>query len=345
MQLVYTSEEILSEHVYAVPQEVAGHRLHGGFDAAGRYLSPRTLKRPQAVANWADALRKRGGEPLEIGLDLLSGPRYPNFEQQKLLLSRDLGQTLWNSLTTIGRVEARGRFLAQIPAPAFEGVVLGDTASMTLGHLGKGLFTAHGLDVGGLPDHGIGGHDVMWFAVRDLAFGANCYPLPDPPEAVGGPGAQAGERVMPDLSAGHEQILRFLMNLLMIEIRAFLIFDQNERLLRDPDLFTERRAEADEAAELVGRIRADEQVHVAYLCNLFGELRQARIRCQSGAEKPGHEIIDPAWDRQVRLSKGEGVRRQRAEMREVLHKRILQNRDGTRILDEFEALTDDGAFD
>ena len=32
-QLVYTEEALWRSHDYARPQVVAGHRLHGGFDA------------------------------------------------------------------------------------------------------------------------------------------------------------------------------------------------------------------------------------------------------------------------------------------------------------------------
>ena len=210
MQLTYTREEILAEHDYARPHVAAGHRLHGGFDSDGNYLSPRSRLRPEAVRNWSEALRERGGCDLEVGLGLLSGPRYPNFAQVKLLLQKGLGQTLWNSLTTVGLVEARGRYLAQITAPDFQSCIEDDLSTFALGHLNRGLFEAHGLDEGGKSEEGIGGHDVMWFAVRDLAFGKDRYPIPEPPQRIG----QAGNaRLMPDLPAAHDQLLRFLMNL------------------------------------------------------------------------------------------------------------------------------------
>ncbi len=343
MQLVYTSEEILAEHDYAEPHSAAGRRLHGGFDADGAYISPRTLHRTPAVESWGAALRERGGEPLAAGPELLAGPRYPSFAQHKLLLQRGEGQTLWNSLTNIGRTEARGRMLAQFPAPSFAEVVDGDVEAMTLGHLGKGLFVAHGWDEGGAGD-GRGAHDEMWFAVRDLAFGEGAYPLP---EAGGGSGVGGGqgERVMPDLPPQHEQVLRFLMSLLMIELRAFIIFEQNEQILADPELFTDRREQADLACELVRRIRADEAVHVAYLRALFGELRHATVRCADGSKKPGAEIVDPAWERQVRLSTVTGPRNQRADMRRVIRERLLASSGGETLLSEFEALSDPGAFD
>ncbi len=81
MKLQYTRDELLADHEYAAPHVVGDYRLHGGFDADGRYLSPRTKHRPEAVAHWGESLSNQGGGPLAIGLDLLSGPRFPNFEQ------------------------------------------------------------------------------------------------------------------------------------------------------------------------------------------------------------------------------------------------------------------------
>ena len=37
-QLVYSEEELMRSHAYAKPHVEAGHRLHGGFDEAGRYI-------------------------------------------------------------------------------------------------------------------------------------------------------------------------------------------------------------------------------------------------------------------------------------------------------------------
>ncbi len=170
-QLVFSEKELLAEHDYARPQLVAGRRIHGGFAADGSYLPPRSLHRPRAIASWAEALRARGGEPLPADSSLLAGLRFPTSQQQKLLLREGLGQTFWNSLTITGKIEARGRVLADMTFPDFREVVREDVSQLAIGHLNKGLLCAHGIDEGGEPDRGIGGHDVMWFALRDLAFG------------------------------------------------------------------------------------------------------------------------------------------------------------------------------
>ena len=76
-QLTYTKDELLQEHDYARLNQVGDRRLHGGFDADGSYISPRTARRWEAVHNWEDALRKRGGEPLVRAHEAMKVERAP----------------------------------------------------------------------------------------------------------------------------------------------------------------------------------------------------------------------------------------------------------------------------
>ena len=57
---LYSREDLLAHHPYASPHEVAGYRLHGGLDAAGAYVPPRTLHRLPAVREWQRRLAERG---------------------------------------------------------------------------------------------------------------------------------------------------------------------------------------------------------------------------------------------------------------------------------------------
>ena len=91
MQLDYSADEILSEHGYRRPHVVAGQDLHGGFDAGGRYVSPRTRHRRPAIHRWGAALRARGGDLLAAQPRLFDGPRYPNSAQHRYLLTEELG--------------------------------------------------------------------------------------------------------------------------------------------------------------------------------------------------------------------------------------------------------------
>lgn len=334
-RLVYAEEELLRSHAWARPHVEAGRRLHGGFDAEGRYVPPRLLHRAPAVAAWTAALRARGGDLLPADSSLLAGIRFPSEAQQKLLIREGLGQTFWNTLTITGKIEARGQYLAVIELPDLQAAVEEDLSEQALGHLRKGLLRAHGLDEGGEPDLGIGGHDVMWFALRDLAFGPTDWPDPEVPDIAR---SEAEAPWVDGISLAVQRTIYFLLNLLMIEFRAERGFGFSERLLRDPELFAGRRAEALRAAEIVGRIRRDEEIHVASLRLYLGELRQLHFRSRDGSRIPGRAIVDPLWQGIVRWATVEQPVLAAARQRELLVRRILAHRDGPRILREFDAL-------
>ena len=77
-------------------------------------------------------------------------------------------------------------------------------------------------------------------------------------------------------------MLSLLMNLLIIEFRAEIGFANTCEILRSDDLFTDRRAAAEEAAEIVERIRKDEEIHVRSLRLYLGELRELTVRTLEG---------------------------------------------------------------
>jgi hypothetical protein len=335
IQLRFSEQELLSEHAYAAPYEVAGHRLHGGLDEQGNYLSPRTLLRWPAVRNWTRALHQRGGDLLACSSSVLAGARMPNTQQQKLLLQVGLGQTLWNTLTITGQIEARGRMLAEIAVPSFQPTIVEDVSEMALGHLELGLLKAHGLDEGGEPSKGIGGHDVMWFALRDLAFGPTAFGAPELPATITRPDQS---EPMPEIARPQARMLSFLLNLLMIELRAEIGFSNTEALLCDPELFIERRMQAEQAAVVVQHIRQDEQLHLDSLRLLLGEARALHFHTLDGGQIAGHALIDPFWQRLVQWATVEQPQLMADRNRTLLATRILEHADGPRVLREFDTL-------
>jgi hypothetical protein len=294
--LRYGREQLLESHPYVRPHDAAGYRLHGGFLADGAYVSPRTLGRWPAIRAWGEALKARGWPLIDASGKLLEREGYPNFQQHKLLLKHGLGQSLWNALTVTGIIEARGQVLCTVVAPDLQPLIaepLGDTA---LAHLNQGLFFAHGADEGGDPaEPGVGAHDAMWFAARDLVFGKGAYPISEPPASIS---REVVGREMPQIPEGLEQLTRMLMNVLMIEIRAESFFSLCCALFRDPELFADRREAAELAAVMVERIRADEASHVGYLQVVISELRSFTWRTAAGPT-PGRDIIDPVWAKMV----------------------------------------------
>ena len=355
MQLRYAREELLRSHDWTREHVVAGHRLHGGFDADGVYVPPRALVRGPAIAAWTDALRKRGGDLLPADASLLTGERGTNEAQQKLLLQEGLGQTFWNLLTITGVIEARGRLLAELAFPSFAEAVVEPVDDLAIGHLNGGLLEAHGWDEGGQPAEPerseggerargersspiLGGHDVMWFAIRDLAFGAVDHPFPEIPERIGRPEEESV--LVPEIANRFERTIAFLMNLLLIEFRAELNFRLTEDLLRDPELFADRRAQALEAAEVVGRIRTDEAIHVESLRLYLGELASLTFRGRDGGRIDGAVVIDRLWSGIVRWWTVEQPPLAAAQQRAIMRERILRHADGARILARYEALAD-----
>lgn len=337
-QLKFSEEELLSNHSYARPHVEAGHRLHGGFDAQGHYVPPRSLGRAVAIRAWRDALRARGGELFDANASLLAGPRLPNIAQQCHLLKSGMGQPFWNSLTITGKIEARGRVLADMRFPDLQALVVEDISEMALGHLNRGLLVAHGIDEGGEPDKGIGGHDQMWFVARDMAFGPDAFPDVDPPESIARP--EVGRRFMSEIAPEHEGVLSLLMNLLMIEFRAEIGFASTQAILNNPELFTDRRVEAETAANLVGRIRTDEEIHVESLRLYLGEFRELTVKTSAGGTVPGSELIDRFWSGLVQWATREQPRIAAENQRAALTPLILKQPDGARLLAEFDALGD-----
>ncbi len=335
---VYSEAELYSEHNYARPHEVDGQTLHGGFDADGRYVPPRSRGRSAAMARWTEELRARGGDLFEADASLLSGPRLPSPAQQQLLLREGITRPFWNGLTVTGKIEGRGRVLAEMTFPDLQDIVVEDISGMAIGHLNKGLLAIHGIDEGGEPDKGIGGHDVMWFVARDLVLGPQAHPDIEPPDSIARP--EAGKRWMPEIAPEHEGLLSFLMNLLLIEFRAEIGFANTQEVLRTPTLFTDRREAAEEAAEIVERIRTDEAIHVESLRLYLGELRELTLRTVDGATVPGHELIDRFWGGLVRWATVEQPRIAAENQFATLEPVILEHPEGTRVLQAFDAAGD-----
>ncbi len=335
--LVYSREDLLADHPYAKLHEAAGFSLHGGFDGAGEYHSPKTLHRWPAVHAWQDQLTGRGWPLIEAGQDLLTRNNYPNLEQQVLLLKHGLGQTFWNALTITGTIEARGQALCELFAPNYQDIIEEDVSQTCTGHLHKGLLYAHGADEGGdpaIPD--IGAHDAMWFAARDLVFGKDAFPMCEIPESIARPDEGPP---FPDLPEAHGGMLSLLANVLMIELRAEAFFAFSCAVFRHPETFPGKSQECELAAKMVERIRIDEGIHVGYLVTALSEMRSFTFKTVDGGTKPGAEIIDPFWKKVLSWHSTTVYEDNAKRSRETLVPQIKEV-GGDALLAEFEALAD-----
>jgi hypothetical protein len=336
MQLIYSEDELMSEHDNLSPHLVMGQRVHGGFLSDGSYQPPRALGREQALDAWTASLGNAGGNVYPADASLLAGLRVINVPQQRVLLRNGLGAWFWNQLTVTGKIEARGRLLAEVQFPDLQPVIVEDISEMAIGHLGKGLLVAHGLDEGGNPAAGVGGHDVMWFLARDLAFGVDSYPDVEPPENIARP--EAGKRAMPEIPEEIEGLVSLLTNLLIIEFRAELGFAESQAILRSPDVFVDRRDEAELAAEIIERIRTDERIHVTSLCLYLGELCSVTFRMVDGGTIAGRELIDRYWDGLVRWATVDQPQAMGDRVRPEIEAYIATHDDPARVQAEFDAV-------
>ncbi len=337
MPLRYSTAEILADHPFVRPNHFGARKLHGGYDAAGRYVSPRTLNRWPAIQGWRERLLADGGKLIDASTRILHAPHYPNLAQMKLLLGAGVTLPLWNSLTTTGIIEGRGRMLATITAPDFQPLIEEDASETATGHLNRGLFAAHGRDEGGDGRSEVGAHDQMWYLARDLVLGENAHPIPEIPERAGRPGADGRE--MTQLPAPHEMLIKQLMNVLMIEIRAERGFAFNVALMRDPEAFADRRADAEHAATIIDQIRQDEASHVAYLQLFVSELRSFRFKTAAGPVE-GRTFIDPVWARIVAWNADDVPRIQRQATRALVETCTKALPNGADLLARFDALAD-----
>jgi len=334
-KLRYSKQEIEAEHDYQTFHVECGLKLHGGFDLDGHYLSPRTRHRWQAIKNWHKQLDDRGVPIVEASTALLTEPNFPNVSQQVLLLKHGIEQSFWDSLTITGLIEARGKALAEVQAPDFQAVIAENISATALAHMNKGLLSTHGWDEGGIPGSGIGGHDTMWFVARDLVFGKEKFPIPEAPASIG---REKAGREMPALPEEHEMLISFLMNLLMIEVRAERAFDFYERVIQSTETFIDKPKEAAHAVDLINRIRLDESVHVAWLRAAISEFRSFTIKAADGSEICGAKILDPVWEKMVHWHAVEMHETQRPSNLAKMKESVLALKDGRLLFEQFESL-------
>ncbi|HEX9682897.1 MAG TPA: hypothetical protein VGA13_07435 [Acidimicrobiales bacterium] len=350
-QVVFDPEELLSSHPIEQPLFAGGVRCHGGFDADGKYVSPRTATRGPAIAAWQRRHTSAfGTELLDVGLDAFPG-QYPNLAQTRLLLDGGITQPLISELTRIGTVEGFGAMIRFSNIPDWGTVIDEDITGTSLAHLDRGLFEAHARDESGFE--GEGGHQQMWYAARDIAFD---HPATDDQTAVmlermglakPGRGQQGVDlelmarqfeerRLFRTLDWQIESLLERMIRLMMIEISAFHIFAWAEEILAD----TDRIAGDGEAARLVSYIRSDETPHIEYLKTALTELRDRTFVGDDGVRIPGAEVIGAMWDRALAESRG-GRRSDFLDLTigEVTHA-LADRHDADDLLEQFHALGD-----
>lgn len=345
LQTEWTARELLETDAVVEPLYAGGVRCHGGFDADGSYVSPRTRNRLPAIKAWQEKRASDfGGALLDIPLSTWP-ENYPNVAQAKYLLQEGVADPIISTLTRIGTVEGFGAMIRYSMIPDWQKAFEEDVRGTALAHLGQGLFEAHARDEAGYGDEG--GHKQMWYAARDVAFD---NPVTEDQSQLmlqrmglvsssgSGPGgatrAVVPQRLFPDIDENLEMLLVRMTSLLLIEISAFHVFAWAEEVLSDSALV----GGEGEAARLVSYIRADETPHVEYLKTVLSEMRDRTFVGSSGRRYPGTEVVGRIWERAKADSLG--TRREQniaLTVREVEHALSGHLRKGE-ILEQFHAL-------
>ncbi len=337
LQTHWSEAELLATHTVAEPLIAAGVRCHGGFDAEGEYVSPRTKFRVPATQAWQTVHRETfGTDLLDVPLSAWPGP-YPNVAQAKYLLAQGVRGPVITTLTRIGTVEGFGGLIRAVGPGDLSRFFAESIDGTCLAHLQHGLFEAQARDEAGFGDEG--GHRDMWFAARDLAFerAVSADETAEMMRRMGVPAPGVGPRPEPqqfdDLDPGLEAMTRFMIGLLFIELSAFHTFAWAEAVLSDTTLVAGDGA----AARMVSYIRRDETPHVEYLKTALTEMRDRTLVGRSGRRYPGSEVIGRLWD--LALTESRTVRRPaflRATLAEVEYA-VDGNRRRDEILEGFHA--------
>ena len=346
---VFSEDEVLADADFAQRTTRGGRLFHGGTDSSGAYVPPRSRHRLAAIDAWQSQLADAGHARSVLSLDDLPEGFFPNVDQAKLLLRNGARGAMTRILTLIGVVEGFGNDgIKLLPAMDLQACVASDLTETCLGHLHKGLLTAHGRDEAGHETEC--GHDEMWFAVRDAALDDpkitldmfEDLPIAPPPGYTGPakPSADAMsigqvlEPLVPGLDPLFEVHIRAMTQILLIELVAYRTFAWASEVLGDATCSVDPTF----AAGLVDRIRTDEDIHVAYLQTALAEITSMTLLTTDGRRVPGADAVRAACA--SGLANQTGARAQRLLMHRLrqVEADLANHPEGDRLLEEFRAL-------
>ena len=331
-RLVFSEAELLQSGDYDAPLVAGEVRCHGGFDADGRYRSPRTLHRAPAIRAWQARLRDEGADLVELSPALMP-PQYPNLEQAKLLLREGVREPIVRALTLISIIEGFGAIIRDVEVPDLRALVVEPIDGTALAHLDGGLFEAHARDESGYRDEG--GHKQMWEAARDLALENPKVPGDVLLRLMGRRGGtRSRERAFPQIDEKLERLLSTMAQVFVVEVFANGTFDWGEQLLSDPEV----SAAPEEAAAMVRHVRADESPHVEYLRTALTEVRSRTLRAVDGGEFSGRTVVDGLLHRVLHTLTTERPQEQRNDAREGLARALENARRPAEVHERFDAL-------
>jgi len=352
-KLNYTREEIFAEYEFASHVKIGDYLFHGGLDAEGNYLSPRSLHRIPAIKAWTQRLKDAGHTTTVFTADDLPMTFFPNTEQSKLLLHHGCKDAMARTLTMVGTIEGYGNAgIALFPQEDLQKYFVEDIEDTCLAHL-QYLLPAHGHDEAFSDYKGYkeSGHEEMWWVIRDVCLD---YPeitddmfedLPIPPP----PGYQGRAKAAPDalniaeaiplaMTPGVPPVLEFMVtgltSLLAIEFAAASTFKWAKEVLGDPEC----SSDPEFAVKWVNAISADETIHVTSLQCALSELSTLTILGTEGQHIPGKPVLEAAVKRTIASQQGDRFDRVLAHRMKYIKRELDARPDGEKILAEFAEL-------
>jgi len=349
-KLTYTHDELLADHQFTARNRRGDTLFHGGFDAHGDYLPPRSLNRVPAIKAWSARVAAAGNPTVVITREDVRREFFPNVQQTQLLLRNGCRDAMTRILTMIGITEGFGNDgIRAFPQIDFQPHFKEPIDEACIGHLYKGLFEAHGNDEAGRGDEQ--GHDVMWYEIRDAALNKpkitkdmfENLPLAPPPGYTG-PAKASPEAltitsglmnpICPQLNPMIELLITALANILVVELMAYDAFQWAKEVLGDP----QGSAAPQWAPQMVDYIQQDENIHVAYLQCALSEARCRTFVGQDGSMISGKDVVDAVCRKVIRIHTGDRAERMAIYRMKQIRTELAGRTDGARILSEFARL-------
>jgi hypothetical protein len=139
--------------------------------------------------------------------------------------------------------------------------------------------------------------------------------------------------MFPELGEPVERLVRFMVNVLAIEVFAAATFAWAEEVLSDPTV-----SDAPvEAADLVRFIRSDESPHVEYLRTALSEIQARTLVTLDGKEVAGRKVVDDLAERALRVMLRQRIVERPEMVRDVISK-TAKVKDLNALLAGFDAL-------
>ena len=331
-RLNFSTDEILANVPTREPLIVKGVKCHGGFDADGNYRSPRTAFRVPAIRAWQEQHVASSGTALfEIPADTVS-PQVPNVAQVKFLLRSGVREPMVRWLSEIAIVEGFGAMIRELPVPPLASFIREDTAGTALAHLTERPVRGARARRSGMvrrgrpsPDVGRGprcGAVESRYLARDL----------HQPYRAARRRPAAGD-VSRSLASRSSGLIRFMVNVLAIEVFAASTFAWAEEILSDPEVSDA----PDDAANLVRFIRSDESPHVEYLRTALSEIQARTLITLDGKHIAGKQVVEHQAERTIRAMLHQRLNERPAMVRDLIRK-TANVKDIDALMREFDAL-------